>query len=361
GPSTCSGQALGETKARHGKTRSRRRYRRRHRSRPLPLADDRRTGASKRRRSVAVRRLHGLRKRGFHERILRRRRPCHQPSGQHRLGGRICVFHEHATGDEPALAGCRRRLRRDRLYPNAAAPLGKRPLLAAGNADRAGQRHRRLRRLLRDSGRLRRARVDAAGACVIGTIAVSMGALRHNATLLRDAIAPTRAAFVVKGNAYGHGLIETALAAEPFAARLCVFSIEEALALRDGGITASILVLGPVPPEALSDALRIDAEIALWNTNEYLRALAGAARERFTRARVHVKINTDLNRLGLEPHELVDALEEYLRHPEIEIAGIYSHLASAEEIDSPYTMHQLEAFDRALTQAKPLLDSREIA
>src|SRR6185312_5252586 len=78
-------------------------------------------------------------------------------------------------------------------------------------------------------------------------------------------------------------------------------------------------------------------------------------------ARVHVKINTDLNRLGLEPHELVDALEEYLRHPEIEIAGIYSHLASAEEIDSPYTMHQLEAFDRALTQAKPLLDSREIA
>jgi alanine racemase len=196
---------------------------------------------------------------------------------------------------------------------------------------------------------------------VIGTIAVSLGALRHNATLLREKIAPVRAAFVVKGNAYGHGLVETTLAIEPFAARICVFSIEEALALRDGGITASILVLGPVPPYDLKDALATDIEIALWSTNEYLRALTGAARERHARARVHIKINTDLNRLGLEPHELVDALEEYLRHSEIEIAGIYSHLASAEELDSPYTMRQLEAFDRALTQAKPLLDSREIS
>lgn len=194
-----------------------------------------------------------------------------------------------------------------------------------------------------------------------GTIAISLGALRHNAALLRESILPARSAFVVKGNGYGHGLIETALAIEPFAARICVFSIEEALALRDGGITASILVLGPIAPYDLKDALAADIEIALWNTNEYLLALTAAARERHTHARVHIKINTDLNRLGLEPHELVDALEEYLRHPEIEIVGIYSHLASAEELDSPYTMRQLEAFDRALAQAKPLLDSREIS
>jgi alanine racemase len=196
---------------------------------------------------------------------------------------------------------------------------------------------------------------------VIGTITVSLGALRHNATILREAIAPAQAAFVVKGNAYGHGLVETALAIEPLAARICVFALEEALELRDGGITAPILALGPVAPDALPAALAAKTEIALWNTNEYLRAIAAAARQRQTPARVHLKINTDLNRLGLEPHELVDALEEYLRHPEIEIAGIYSHLASAEELDSPYTMHQLEAFDRALTQAKPLLEQRGLA
>ena len=195
---------------------------------------------------------------------------------------------------------------------------------------------------------------------MIKAIAVSLGALRHNAAILRDTIAPARAAFVVKGNAYGHGLVETALAVEPLAARICVFSLDEALALRDGGITGPILVLGPISPHSLTDALAAGTEIALWSTKEYVRALTAAARQRQTPARVHVKINTDLNRLGLEPHELVDALEEYLHHPEIEVTGLYSHLASAEEIDSPYTMHQLAAFDQALVRAKPLLDSRDV-
>ncbi|MBV8283393.1 MAG: alanine racemase [Candidatus Eremiobacteraeota bacterium] len=195
---------------------------------------------------------------------------------------------------------------------------------------------------------------------MIGTISISLAALRHNARVLRDLVAPARAAFVVKGNAYGHGLVESALAVEPLASHLCVYAVEEALELRDGGVTAPLLVLGPVPPQQLPDALAARAEPALWNAKGYVRALTEAARARHTPVRVHVKINTDLNRLGLESHELVDALEEYLRHPEIEIAGIYSHLASAEEIDSPYTMHQLEAFDRALARAKPLLERRGI-
>ena len=75
---------------------------------------------------------------------------------------------------------------------------------------------------------------------------------------------------------------------------------------------------------------------------------------------MHLKINTGLNRLGLEPHELVDAAEDYLRVSEIAIAGIFSHLSSAEELDSPYTMHQLETFERALAQVKPVLEAREI-
>ena len=196
---------------------------------------------------------------------------------------------------------------------------------------------------------------------MIGTLVVSRSALRHNAAVLRDLVGPQHAAFVVKGNAYGHGLVETALAIEPFAVRICVFALDEALALRDGGITAPILVLGPIAPAALAQALSADLELALWDTKQFVRTLAAAARDQQTRARVHVKINTDLNRLGLEPHELTDAVEDYLHVPEIEIAGIFSHLASAEEIDSPYTMHQLGAFDRALSQAKPLLDKHELA
>jgi alanine racemase len=198
-------------------------------------------------------------------------------------------------------------------------------------------------------------------ALVIGSIAVSLGALRHNAGVLRELVGPGHAAFVVKSNAYGHGLVETALAIEPFATRICVFAVEEAVALRDGGVTAPILVLGPIPPASLVEALAADVELALWDTKAFVRALASAAVQRETRARVHVKLNTDLNRLGLEPHELCDAIEDYLHLPQIAITGIFSHLASAEELDSPYTMHQLQAFERGLEQSKPLLAKHELS
>ncbi|HYL28002.1 MAG TPA: alanine racemase, partial [Candidatus Nitrosotalea sp.] len=187
-------------------------------------------------------------------------------------------------------------------------------------------------------------------------IRISLDALRHNAATLRDLVGDGRAAFVVKGNAYGHGLAPVARAVEPFAARLCVYTPGEALALRAAGITAPIVVLGPVPGDVLDDALAANLELALWSTGEFLLRLGAAARKRGRTAAVHLKVNTDLNRLGFEPHEVVDALEKVLASPEIALAGIFSHLASAEELDSPYTMHQLAAFDRALLQAQPLLD-----
>ena len=193
---------------------------------------------------------------------------------------------------------------------------------------------------------------------MIGGLEISLSALRHNAGLLRDLVGPRRAAFVVKGNAYGHGLLPTALALEALTARLCVYTIDEALALRAGGVAAPLLVLGPVPSQAIEEALAADVELSVWSTKEFARLLCTAARRRRRRAAIHVKVNTDLNRLGFEPHELVDAVEEFLRLPELEIAGIFSHLASAEELDSPYTMHQLEAFERALAAVAPLLEQR---
>ncbi len=131
---------------------------------------------------------------------------------------------------------------------------------------------------------------------------------------------------------------------------LCVYRLEEAIALREAGIAMPVLVLGPVPPEGLEDALAAKAELALWSTGEFARRLCKAARNRQCAAAVHVKVNTDLNRLGFEPHELTDAVEEFLRLPELSIAGIFSHLASAEELNAAYTMHQLGTFERALAR-----------
>lgn len=196
---------------------------------------------------------------------------------------------------------------------------------------------------------------------MIGSIEVSLPALRHNAALLRDLVGSHRTAFVVKGNAYGHGLVPVARAVERFATRLCVYTIDEALALRAGGVAIPILVLGPIPPEALDDALAANAEIVLWNAGEFAQHLSSLARKRGRIASVHVKVNTDLNRLGFEPHELAAALERLAATPQVSVIGVFSHLAAAEELDSPYTMHQLDEFERALTAAKPLFEREAIA
>lgn len=196
---------------------------------------------------------------------------------------------------------------------------------------------------------------------VIGGLEISLGALRHNAAVLRDLAGARRTAFVLKGNAYGHGLSRVAQAVAPFACRLCVYRLEEALALREAGIALPVLVLGPVPPDGLEDALAAKVELAIWSAGDFARRLCAAARNRQTTAPVHIKVNTDLNRLGFEPHELLDAAEEFVRFPEISVAGIFSHLASAEELDTAYTLHQLATFEKALAGVKPLFERRGAA
>jgi len=196
---------------------------------------------------------------------------------------------------------------------------------------------------------------------VIGRLEISTSALRRNADTLRALVAPSKCAFVVKSNAYGHGLIETALAIENLSAAICVYAVEEAVALREGGISVPLLILGPVPPELLTDAIYANAQVALWDVHGYLRDVVTAARDQHGRVDVHVKINTGVNRYGLEAHDAVDAIEEYLRHPELRVAGVFSHLASAEERDSAYTTLQNDRFAKVLASVAPLFAQREIA
>ncbi|HEX3369745.1 MAG TPA: alanine racemase [Candidatus Cybelea sp.] len=195
---------------------------------------------------------------------------------------------------------------------------------------------------------------------MIGRIAVSLGAIRHNAELLGRLVAPAGAAFVVKGNAYGHGLLSVAAAVESSAARLCVYTAAEGLALRAGGIAAPILVMGPMPKDSLGEAVAAGLEAALWDTRGFATRLAEAAKKQHRRAAVHLKVNTDLNRLGVDAGEVRDAIEGLDGIPDVELAGLFSHLAAAEEIDSPYTARQLEAFGQALADTKPLLEARRL-
>ncbi|HEY6485882.1 MAG TPA: alanine racemase [Candidatus Cybelea sp.] len=195
---------------------------------------------------------------------------------------------------------------------------------------------------------------------MIGRIAVSLGAIRHNAELLARLVAPAKAAFVVKANAYGHGLLPVAAAVESSAARVCVYTAAEGLALHAAGIAAPILVMGPVPKDSLAEAVAAGLEMALWDPRDFAGRLAEAAEKQHRRAGVHLKVNTDLNRLGIDSTLVREAIEGLGGVPQIALAGVFSHLAAAEEIDSPYTVRQLEAFGQALAQSEPLLEARRL-
>lgn len=168
-------------------------------------------------------------------------------------------------------------------------------------------------------------------------------------------VSPSKLAGVVKANAYGHGIVEVALAIESIVCQLCVYSLEEAVTLRDGGVTAPILIMGPIPPADLPQAHRTGAAIALWDTGTYALALATVARRRHSPFPVHVKVNTGVARLGMAVADTADAIEEFQGMSELRVQGVFSHLASAEEVDSPFTLAQLSEFRRALAPITPML------
>ncbi len=136
---------------------------------------------------------------------------------------------------------------------------------------------------------------------------------------------------VLKANAYGHGLVPTASAAvEGGAAALGVARIEEGLVLRQGGIAAPIVVLGPPNHERLIDALHAQLTIAVGSEHD-ARAVIRAAERVQRRARVHLEVDTGMHRFGVTPDEAVPLARLLATHPLIEFEGIYTHFATADD------------------------------
>ena len=182
---------------------------------------------------------------------------------------------------------------------------------------------------------------------MIAELTIDLGAIARNAAALARIAAPARLAAVVKAEAYGHGLVPVARALAPHATRLCVYALEEAVALRDAGITAPVHVLGPIPPGDLDVAHATGAAITLWDDGLYARQVASVARRRRRPFTIHAKLETGVIRLGLGAADAPAVLARYAATPEFELAGAFTHLAAAEEIDSTFTLEQLARFTRA--------------
>jgi alanine racemase len=188
---------------------------------------------------------------------------------------------------------------------------------------------------------------------VLAELVIDVEAIRANVRALRGLVAPARVAAVVKANAYGHGLLAVARAIEAEVDRLCVYELAEAVVLRDAGIVAPIHVLGPIPPQDLEIAHAAGVQVTLWDRGTYAAQLASIARRRRAAIAVQAKIDTGVTRLGLAVEDAPAALRRYAAQPEYAIAGVFSHLAAAEEIASTFTRDQLAAFERATAGFDP--------
>jgi len=195
---------------------------------------------------------------------------------------------------------------------------------------------------------------------LIAELTIDLGAIRRNVARLGGLASPSQYAAVVKAEAYGHGLVPVARALEHDVAAFCVYRVDEAAELRAAGIGTPLLVLGPVEPADLALAHETGAAIALWSEGAFARDAARIARSTGQRFPVHVKVDTGVTRLGLERDRAAAALAGFLADPGLDVRGVFTHLAAAEELESAFTLAQLERFTRAIAPLDSILRERDV-
>ena len=180
-------------------------------------------------------------------------------------------------------------------------------------------------------------------------VEISRSALENNIRGFRRLIGPkTILCPCVKANAYGHGLVKTArIFLSAGADWLSVNALFEARMLRNSGITSPLYVLGYIPPEGLREALELDCRLVVID-KEHVRAIARAAKAAGRPARVHIKVETGSNRMGVRPDGLVEFARFILKQKLLEIEGLATHFANIEDTtDHTFAELQLRRFQDA--------------
>ncbi|MDL2286692.1 alanine racemase [Desulfococcaceae bacterium OttesenSCG-928-F15] len=185
---------------------------------------------------------------------------------------------------------------------------------------------------------------------------VDLAAIAHNLQILRQNTAPSANLMaVVKTNAYGHGATEIARTAlANGASSLAVARTEEGVLLRNAGIAAPILILGPFLPHHIAEILRYRLTPTIFDPEDAVQLSEySLAAKRITP--IHLKIDTGMGRLGICGKDLENPLPVVSRIadlPGLRIEGIYTHLATADEKDVSQTEEQMTLFQRILGKLK---------
>lgn len=179
-------------------------------------------------------------------------------------------------------------------------------------------------------------------------LVVNLSQLRRNVEAIRAKVSPARVLVMLKANAYGHGIDGVAPYIEPFVDAIGVAVLDEGIHLREIGITKPVLVAGGALPGQVGYYLEHDLTLTV-STPAVLEAAEEVSRVMGRRLKVHLKIDTGMERAGVRWYEAEDFLEMSLRCKHIEIEGIYTHFANSETLE-PAGMQRKNGFSYASTQ-----------
>lgn len=175
-------------------------------------------------------------------------------------------------------------------------------------------------------------------------VEVNLSCLERNFTAIRQHVGSAKVMPVLKANAYGHGLVEVArLMVGLGADYLGAAFLEEGLLLRQAGITAPVLVLGSLAGEQIPRFIQNDLTLTASSIDK-LKLIDEAAAALKLRAKVHLKVDTGMERVGIHHYSATKLLEASLLCRHLEVEGIYSHFANADAADLSHARLQLERF-----------------
>ena len=179
-------------------------------------------------------------------------------------------------------------------------------------------------------------------------IEVDLDQLKKNIALIKEYISPALYCLPIKGNAYGHGLIKIATAAESVD-YFAVSSLQEGAALRDANIKKPILVLGAFIEEQIKDLAYFDLEFSI--SSLYKAKLVEEKLSSTNKiAHVHLKVETGMQRVGARPNTALEIYRFIKASKSMKLKGVFSHLAQAENPKHRMNQLQKDSFENFLNQ-----------
>jgi alanine racemase len=179
-------------------------------------------------------------------------------------------------------------------------------------------------------------------------VEVDLSILKENFHAIKQHVSPSKVNIALKSNAYGHGLVRVAQLLEEIGADyLSVAVVEEGILLRKSGIKMPILVLGGVWGNQVPLFLKYDLAITA-SSVEKVKQIDETALQMKKKAKVHIKIDTGMERIGVHYYNAHKFLEEVYKYKNIQVEGIYTHFANADSTDLAHTKLQLARFHESL-------------